>query len=172
MFNIWTTQPNQRSSGENTLSNIQVVSLPIHWPLLTGQVDMSARLGWISCHSPWSGKRKVTCILDIAFRKSTTFAIIFPQQLTDVMYWPLYIECASWSTVAFSTGTSLVTFLLMHNYPDSKVVGANIGPIWGRQDPGGFHVGPMKFAIGVILQRGIIRWSEKLNTAWFKWMGS
>ena len=31
--------------------------------------------------------------------------------------------------------------------PDSKVHGANVGPIWGRQDPGGPHVGPMNFAI-------------------------
>ena len=31
-------------------------------------------------------------------------------------------------------------------YPDSKVHGANMGPIWGRQDPGGPHVGPMNFA--------------------------
>ena len=31
--------------------------------------------------------------------------------------------------------------------PDSKVHGANMGPIWGRQDPGGPHVGPMNFAI-------------------------
>ena len=31
--------------------------------------------------------------------------------------------------------------------PDSKVHGANIGPIWGRQDPGGPHVGPMNFVI-------------------------
>ena len=29
--------------------------------------------------------------------------------------------------------------------PDSKVHGANMGPIWGRQDPGGPHVGPMNF---------------------------
>ena len=28
--------------------------------------------------------------------------------------------------------------------PDSKVHGANMGPIWGWQDPG---VGPMNFAI-------------------------
>ena len=27
------------------------------------------------------------------------------------------------------------------NNPDSKVHGANMGPIWGRQDPGGPHVG-------------------------------
>ena len=37
----------------------------------------------------------------------------------------------------------------MHLYttPDSKVPGANMGPIWGRQDPGELHVGPMNFAI-------------------------
>ena len=31
--------------------------------------------------------------------------------------------------------------------PDCKVHGANMGPIWGRQDPGGPHAGPMNFAI-------------------------
>ena len=35
------------------------------------------------------------------------------------------------------------------NYPDSKVHGAQMGPIWDRQDPGGLHVGPMNFAIWV-----------------------
>ena len=39
---------------------------------------------------------------------------------------------------------------VMHRYPDSKVPGANMGPIWGRQDPGGPHVGPMNFAIAVV----------------------
>ena len=34
-------------------------------------------------------------------------------------------------------------------YPDSKVHGANMGPILGRQDPGGPHVGPMNFVIWV-----------------------
>ena len=31
--------------------------------------------------------------------------------------------------------------------PDSKVRGDNMGPIWGRQDPGWPHVGPMDVAI-------------------------
>ena len=31
--------------------------------------------------------------------------------------------------------------------PDSKVHGANMGPIWGRQDPGGPHDGRMDSAI-------------------------
>ena len=35
----------------------------------------------------------------------------------------------------------------MKNVPDSKVHGANMGPIWGRQDPGGPHVSPMNFDI-------------------------
>ena len=36
--------------------------------------------------------------------------------------------------------------LCNHN-PDSKVHEACMGPTWGRQDPGGTHVGPMNIAI-------------------------
>ena len=39
--------------------------------------------------------------------------------------------------------------MLAHRFPDSKVHGANMGPTWGRQDPGGPHVGPMNFALWV-----------------------
>ena len=38
---------------------------------------------------------------------------------------------------------------LYGSFPGSNVHGANMGPIWGRQDPGGPHVGPMNFAIWV-----------------------
>ena len=41
---------------------------------------------------------------------------------------------------------------MKHNIPDSKVHGANMGPIWGRQDPGGPHFGAMNFAIWVLDQ--------------------
>ena len=34
-----------------------------------------------------------------------------------------------------------------HAIPDSKVHGANMGPIWGRQDTDGPHACPMNFAI-------------------------
>ena len=43
-----------------------------------------------------------------------------------------------------------VTYI-SRKHPDSKVHGANMEPIWGRQDPGGPHVGPVKFAIWVHL---------------------
>ena len=40
--------------------------------------------------------------------------------------------------------------------PESKVHGTNMGPIWGRQDPDGPHVGPMNFAIWEALQRQLV----------------
>ena len=41
--------------------------------------------------------------------------------------------------------------------PESKVHGAYMGPTWGRQDPGGPHVGPMNLAIrDVILLLNIV----------------
>ena len=49
--------------------------------------------------------------------------------------------------------TSIATSLNIYHQkrigsvPESKVHGANMGPIWGRQDPDGPHVGPLNFAI-------------------------
>ena len=42
---------------------------------------------------------------------------------------------------------------MMKTIPDSKVPGATMGPIWGQQDPGGPHVGPMNFAIWALRWR-------------------
>ena len=36
---------------------------------------------------------------------------------------------------------------LSETAPDSKIHGAKVGPIWGLQDPGGPHVGPMNIVI-------------------------
>ena len=44
-----------------------------------------------------------------------------------------------------------------NGYPDSKVHGANMGLIWGQQDPGGPHVGPVNFAIRVKFRGAIWR---------------
>ena len=52
----------------------------------------------------------------------------------------------------------------LYPYLDSKVHGLNMGPIWGRQDPGRPHVGPMNFVIWVayVLCQGILLkcWGE------------
>ena len=42
---------------------------------------------------------------------------------------------------------SVLTHHRRCSIPDSKVRGANMGPIWGQQDTGGPHVGPINFAI-------------------------
>ena len=46
--------------------------------------------------------------------------------------------------------------------PNSKVHGTNMGPMWGRQDPGGPHVGPMNFAIWDYAD-GLVQ--ERLNSS-------
>ena len=48
-------------------------------------------------------------------------------------------------------GSVATSYAYLHCFPDSKVHGANMGPIWGQQDPGGPHVGSMNFAMWVIL---------------------
>ena len=49
---------------------------------------------------------------------------------------------------------SLIGWLQAYNqpFPDSKVHGANMGPIWRRQDTDGPHVGPINFTIWVMTQ--------------------
>ena len=49
------------------------------------------------------------------------------------------------------------------NIADSKVHEANMGPIWGRQNPSGPHAGPMNFAIWDIFEaNGIAIWAPFL----------
>ena len=47
---------------------------------------------------------------------------------------------------------------LFCNFPESKGHGANMGPTWGRQDPGGPHVGHVNLAIWVAYQTPL--WSD------------
>ena len=60
---------------------------------------------------------------------------------------------SSWKTSIFIANTVATDDLRkqgvwgINRHPDSKVHGANMRPIWGRQDPGGPHVGHMNLAI-------------------------
>ena len=40
--------------------------------------------------------------------------------------------------------------------PDSKVHRAYMGPTWGRQDPGGPHVGPMNLAFRAVMKSSLL----------------
>ena len=48
---------------------------------------------------------------------------------------------------------------LMLHIPGSKVQGANMRPIWGRQGPGGAHVGPMNLAIWDMYHHSPMGWN-------------
>ena len=53
------------------------------------------------------------------------------------------------STSTISPGCTQMTLtesLAVDTVPDSKAHGANLGPVWVRQDPGRPHVGPMNLA--------------------------
>ena len=67
---------------------------------------------------------------------------------------PYSIHCSLWQACSMclvAVAGDTVSSSTMSTYPDSKVHGANMGPIWGRQDPGGPHVGPLNLAIWVAL---------------------
>ena len=59
------------------------------------------------------------------------------------------------------SNTSLGSFTFLQLYPDSKVHGANMRPIWVRQDPGGPHVGPMHLALWLVTKHQNICGVEK-----------
>ena len=85
------------------------------------------------------------------------------------LFWVHCVICMLFSH--FNAACSIVL------YPDSKVHGANMGPIWGRQDPDWLHIGPMKIAIWIytMLQFGVdcklnefvrITWIPDKNNLW------
>ena len=61
------------------------------------------------------------------------------------LMWCLLMSPGSVPTTVMAAPEFVVVYL--KGYPDSKVYGANMGPIWGRQDPGGPHVGSMNLVI-------------------------
>ena len=73
--------------------------------------------------------------------------------LCFVFIW-LYFQFPWIYTISCPYHSGLLPQCQRSNTPDIKVHGANMGPIWGRQDPGGPLVGPMNFVIwGRILTR-------------------
>ena len=52
-----------------------------------------------------------------------------------------------WGKIPYKPVHHCINSSAPNDIPYSKVHGANMGPIWGRQDPGGPHIGPMNFAI-------------------------
>ena len=67
----------------------------------------------------------------------------FYVSIQSLLIWKRYYDLFCRKSVV------LMLFILSHHgIPDSKVQEAYMGPTWGRQGPGGPHVGPMNLAIG------------------------
>ena len=84
--------------------------------------------------------------------------------VSTVDFLPLYISLIE-AYIGQITKVRLSCYLVLlsndsKNHPDSKVHGANMGPNWGRQDPGGPHVGPMNLAIWEGNKTGPPSWSD------------
>ena len=60
-------------------------------------------------------------------------------------------EIHPWHILHFQQQESIQPLVscVWSDFPDSKVHGANMGPIWGRKHPGGPHVEPMNLVIRV-----------------------
>ena len=78
--------------------------------------------------------------------------------IDDVLKWTSIMLRLYWLAVAVAYCSAFCSYY--KNYPDSKVHGANMGPIWGRQDPGGSHVGHMNFAIWVYVGDRFESWQS------------
>ena len=79
---------------------------------------------------------------------------------------PVESKLPSWLLMEFNRITALLQACGVaiiqeaEQVPDSENHGANVGPIWGWQDPGGPHVGPMNSAIW-----GIVHCTHKIYFA-------
>ena len=49
--------------------------------------------------------------------------------------------------VGVADSATILAIPFSESLPDSKIHGANVGPTWGHQDPGGPHVGHTNLAI-------------------------
>ena len=72
-----------------------------------------------------------------AYNKGNCFHVIMPSN-TSLLF-RIVVPCCTWKSEQ----------AIQDVFPDSKVHGANMGPIWVLSAPDGPHVGPMNLAIRV-----------------------
>ena len=78
------------------------------------------------------------------------FTVVIAENSDSCHSWYEYILCglALYDVVIIEEqDLAWQTTTYMYLNPDSKVHAANMGPIWGRQEPGGPHIGPIDIAI-------------------------
>ena len=81
----------------------------------------------------------------------------------------LFLRGYCWTLPIHCVG--LVVSVFFYVEPDSRVHGANMGPIWDRQDPGGPHVGFMNLAIWGVFPMKYICGFVLLCYMLYRWLG-
>ena len=82
---------------------------------------------------------------DVLYRHSTISSEMGEANISNFLKIPQILHMLS--TKPCGVGCISGMYSMLYGVPDSKVHGASMGPIWGWQDPGGPHVGPMNLAI-------------------------
>ena len=77
------------------------------------------------------------------YRDSRQTNVVFIDRVSTSLRETITME----STFIHSPDLVQTTMPASNDNQDNKVYGANMGPIWGRQDPGGPHVDPMNLVI-------------------------
>ena len=114
----------------------------------------------IGCHTYHQVIRghhdRKSVLIDIAFNMEPTWISRFPHiTMNSVIFcfrtktMPIYIWFVPNHYIGYLDRFYKRFMSLLRNCPDSKVHGANMGPIWGRQDLGRPHGGPMDLIIWV-----------------------
>ena len=96
----------------------------------------------------WSRKFCVVLVTDshCSPEQYTFIGKLAQKTLLCLWYILPYSSLQTLSTVGVVDSSFCMPILIII-HPNSKIHGANMGSIWGRQDPGGPHAGPMNFAI-------------------------
>ena len=89
---------------------------------------------WI--HQVIMSKQCLTHVYNVTALELSHHPTLVPVVATDA--------CLAANTVRPS---AFIRLCWLQSHPDSKVHGANMGPTWGRQVPGGPQVGPMNLVI-------------------------
>ena len=81
---------------------------------------------------------------------------VFPFYVIYSIYTQCWIAASSVNILVYVRCVVPEAGIKDSDNPDSKVHGANMGPNWGQQDPGGPHVGPMNLAIWEVITSYIV----------------
>ena len=121
---------------------------------------------WISCQYVYYDRQIPRVVLN-SFLGNIKIYLLFSHFSTGMgtrHQWPIYFLYNPYDGWCLNgTGSQNI---ISQNIPDSKVYGANMGPTWGRQDPGGPHVGPWTLLYGIRLVFFFFFWGGGLF--WFQ----